>query len=113
MRIFLTEPAVRALEELQTKLKSHNQNIEPSGGLFLNQLLSALNSWLSSRDIKGLASQLTSARIKRRLLREFLSTIADKIGDDALESVEKTAQNLKHFVAQNAENTAISAEKEQ
>ncbi len=112
MRIILSETSVKALEELQDKFRSHNPNIEPSGGLFLNQLALTLNGWLSPRDIKGLANQLTSARIKRKQLQTLLGTIADKIADDALDEAEKALQRLGNLAPKPAENKAISAEKE-
>lgn len=88
MRLNLDQNGHDALKEIQARCRVLNAHIEEAVSPFLIQLLKSLNETLTKEHWEAVASQLTSARIKRKKLLERLIRLGDKVDESDIEKFE-------------------------
>lgn len=110
MRVNLSQEAVKAVGELQTRLSKDNPHLETEVTPFLNGLLGALIDALTEKQIERIAPALTSNQHTQKRKLALLKRLSHRLDNALLEELEKQFPDEREPAKKVLENEAKSAE---
>ena len=111
MRLNLNSEAEGVFKRVHSRFKSSNRYVDAPNTNFLAQLLTSIEKRMTQDWVESLASDLTAPKLKRKLMRERLTKLADQIDEDALDKLERRITKIENKTERQETIGGKSAEK--